>query len=81
MEVSGITQRTWICLFYKGILCKYGRKRRKKSVCQRTVDRFQQRRDQPIVQSGCAKRWIKVQEATKGNRAPEVDLLIAGKGE
>ena len=38
-----------MCLFGKGILCKYGRKRRKKSVCQRTVDIFQQRRNQQIV--------------------------------
>ena len=30
MVVSGRTQRTWMCLFGKGIHCKYGRKRRKK---------------------------------------------------
>ena len=71
MVVSGKTQRTWMFLFGKGILYKYGRKRRKNNVCQRTMDRFQHGRDQQIIQSGCAKRWIKVQETNKGNRALE----------
>ena len=30
MVVFGRTQRTWKCFFGKRILCKYGRKRRKK---------------------------------------------------
>ena len=80
MEISGITQRTRMCLFGKGILCEYGRKRRKKSVCQRTVDRFQQRRNQQIVQSGCVKNGSKFRKQLRETEHQKtVDLLTVGK--
>ena len=69
MVVFGRTQRTWKCFYAERILFKYGRKRRKKGLCQRTMDRYQHRGDQKIVQFGCTKGWIKVQETTKGNKA------------
>ena len=43
----------------------------KESICQRTMDRLQQREDKYIVQSEGAERWLKVQESTKGARIPK----------
>ena len=71
MVVSRRTQGIWLCILGKRILCKYGGKGRKKSICQRPMSRFQQRKDKQIVQSECAKRWFEVQETVKGTRTPK----------
>ena len=43
----------------------------KESICQRTLNRLQQRENKYVVQSEGVERWLKVQETTKGARLPE----------
>ena len=71
-----------MCVLVKRILCKHGGKGRKKSVCQRPMGRFQQRKDKQIVQSECTKTGSKFKKQLK---EPEhhkiINLLTTGKDE
>ena len=80
MAITGQAQRTWLCCIGERIFCEHSGRGRKESICQRTMDRLQQREDKYIIQSEGAERWFKVQETTEGARVPkDSDLLTIGK--
>ena len=68
MAITRRAQRTRLCCVGERIFCEHGGRGRKESVCQRTMDRLQQREDKYIVQSKGVERWFKVQETTEEAR-------------